>query len=61
MDVLVSISISSSSPHYKEMVSIAMAAYATKDSTVDITLRDSCNSFGNAQDMIGLKAGTMPW
>ena len=53
--------INSSAPHYKEMVSIAMTAYASAQKSVDLTVSDTCNHFGNAQDLIGIKMGIMPW
>ena len=53
--------ISSSAPHYKEMVSIAMTAYASAQKSVDLYVSNTCNHFGNAQDLIGIKMGIMPW
>jgi len=53
--------INSSAPHYKEMVSIAMTAYASDQKTVDLHVADTCNYYGNAQDLIGIKIGNMPW
>ena len=53
--------IDSSSPHYKEMVSLAMTAYASKQNTVDIAVVSSCNYHANSRDMIGIKMGSIPW
>lgn len=53
--------INSSAPHYKEMVSIAMTAYASAQKTVDLHVSNTCNYFGNSQDLRGIKMGTMPW
>ncbi|MBO2587801.1 hypothetical protein [Shewanella algae] len=53
--------ISSTAPHYKEMVSIAMTAYASVQNSVDLYVTDTCNHWGNAQDLLGIKMGKMPW
>ena len=53
--------INSSAPHYKEMVSIAMTAYASGQKSVDLIVADTCNYWGNAQDLIGIKMGSMPF
>ena len=53
--------ISSSAPQYKEIVSLVMTAYATKDSKVDVYVTDSCKHWGNAQDILGVKMGDMVW
>jgi len=54
-------SISSDAPHYKEMVKIAMAAYTSGQKTVDLYVKDSCNYWGNSQDLLGIKMGKMPF
>ena len=53
--------INSSSPHYKEMVSLVLTAYASKQKTVDIAVVESCNYHHNSQDMVGIKMGSIPW
>ena len=53
--------INSSSPNYKEVVSVVLSAYHSKENKVDLNVSPSCNSFGNAQDVVGVKIGDMPW
>ncbi|KZN61379.1 hypothetical protein [Pseudoalteromonas luteoviolacea] len=53
--------IDSTSPNFKEMVSIALTAYATKEKTVELVTTPTCKSWGNAQDLLGIKIGSMPW
>ena len=53
--------ISSSAPHYKEMVSLVMTAYVSGQTSVDVYASDTCNHWGNAQDIRGIKMGPMPW
>ncbi|WP_444996258.1 hypothetical protein [Aliikangiella sp. IMCC44359] len=53
--------INSDSPSYKELVSIAMTAYASKEKNVDIIGINTCNYFSNSQDLMGIKIGNMPW
>lgn len=55
------LAISSTAPQYKEMVSIAFTAYVKQDNKVDILVNESCVHWGNAEDMLGIKIGTMPW
>jgi len=55
------LAINSSAPHYKEMVSIAMAANISGQNTVDVYVTGTCDYYGNAQDILGIKMGTMPW
>ncbi|WP_325892217.1 hypothetical protein [Grimontia sp. NTOU-MAR1] len=55
------LAISSTAPHYKEMVTIAMTAYTSQQNNVDIYVSDTCNHWGNAQDILGIKMGTIPW
>jgi hypothetical protein len=55
------LAIDSGAPQFKEMVAIALMAYAKADTKVDILVNDSCNYWGNAEDMIGMKMGDMPW
>ena len=55
------LAINSSAPHYKEMVSIAMAANVSGQKTVDIYVTDTCRYYGNAQDILGIKMGIMSW
>jgi hypothetical protein len=54
-------SINSTSPNYKEMVSLVLSAYHSKENNVDINVLPSCSAFGNAQDVLGVKIGDMPW
>ena len=53
--------INSNAPHYKEIVSLVLTAYASKQNTVDLYVTESCNYFGNAQDVLGVKMGDIPW
>ncbi|ACA85765.1 hypothetical protein [Shewanella woodyi] len=53
--------IDSNVPNYQEMVSLAMTAYISGQTNVDLYVTESCNSWGNAQDLRGIKMGTMPW
>lgn len=53
------LAIDSSNPHYKEIVSLATAAYVSKDKLTDFYVIDTCNFFGNAQDIYAIKMGTM--
>ncbi|NOU52328.1 hypothetical protein HG263_17515 [Pseudoalteromonas sp. JBTF-M23] len=53
--------ISSTAPHYKEVMSLAMTAYAKQDNTVDIRVLNSCGYFVNAADILGIKTGVMPF
>ncbi|WFB46714.1 hypothetical protein [Vibrio coralliilyticus] len=53
--------IDSNTPNFKEMVSIAMTAYATKDKSVDLIVNTTCNHWSNSQDLLGIKIGVMPW
>ena len=55
------LAISSTAPQYKEMVSIAFIAYVKQDSKVDILVNESCVHWSNAEDMLGIKMGTIPW
>jgi hypothetical protein len=55
------LAIDSGAPQYKEMVAIALMAYAKADTKVDILVNDSCNYWGNAEDIVGIKMGDMPW
>lgn len=54
-------SVSSTDPSYKELVSIALTAYASAQSSVDLVVSSTCNHWGNAQDLRGIKMGKMPW
>ncbi|MBA6233641.1 MULTISPECIES: hypothetical protein [unclassified Colwellia] len=53
--------IDSNTPNFKEMVSIVMTAYATGEESVDLIVNTTCNHWGNAQDLLGIKIGKMPW
>jgi hypothetical protein len=53
--------IDSSTPNFKEMVSIAMTAYATGEKSVDLIVNTTCNHWGNSQDLLGIKIGKIPW
>ena len=53
--------IDSNTPNFKEMVSAAMTAYATKDKKVDLIVNKTCNHWGNSQDLLGIKIGDMHW
>jgi hypothetical protein len=53
--------IDSSVPNYQEMVSMAMTAYISGQTNIDLYVAESCSSWGNAQDVRGIKMGTMPW
>ena len=53
--------IDSSSPGFKETVAVVMTAYTKGDNNVDLITNSSCTSWGNAQDLSGIKIGTMPW
>lgn len=55
------LAINSTSPHYKELVSLVFAAYLSGQNNVDIYVADTCNYFGNAQDIISIKVGDIPW
>jgi hypothetical protein len=55
------LAIDSGAPQFKEMVAIALMAYAKADTKVDILVNDSCNYWGNAEDIAGIKMGDMPW
>jgi len=48
-------------PHFKELVSVALTAYASGKNNVDVFVKGSCNYFGNAQDILGIKIGEMAW
>jgi len=43
------------------MVSIVMTAYATGEKSVDLLVDTTCNNWSNAQDLLGIKIGKMPW
>lgn len=51
--------IDSTMPHFKEIVSVALSAYVSKEKTVDIYARDNCIFWGDAQDLIAIKVGNM--
>ncbi|MDK1311064.1 hypothetical protein [Pseudoalteromonas ardens] len=53
--------IDDSMPNFDEMVSIAMTAYATGEKSVDLAASKTCNHWGNAQDLLGIKIGSMVW
>lgn len=53
--------IDSSVPNYQEMVSMAMTAYVSGQTSISLHVTDTCSSWGNAQDVRGIKMGTMPW
>lgn len=53
--------IDSTTPNFKEMVSIALTAYTSKEKSVDIYVNPTCNHWGNSQDITGIKIGTMPF
>ena len=55
------LAINSTAPHYKEMVSLAMAANVSSQNTIDVYVTESCDYYSNAQDILGIKMGTMPW
>tara|TARA_R110002072_G_scaffold33030_7_gene100242 strand:+ start:715 stop:1065 length:351 start_codon:yes stop_codon:yes gene_type:complete len=55
------LAITSSVPHYKELVSIAMTAYVSKESNVDIYVKETCDYSSNSQDILGIKMGSMVW
>ena len=55
------LALSDNSPHYEEMVAIALAAYTSKDTQVDVYVTETCNHWGNAEDILGIKMGAMPW
>ncbi|MEC4729042.1 hypothetical protein HWQ46_26370 [Shewanella sp. D64] len=53
--------IDSSVPNYQEIVSMAMTAYISGETNIDLYVAESCSSWGNAQDVRGIKMGTMSW
>lgn len=53
--------INSNSPNYKEVVSLVLAAYHSQEKNIDIAANSSCNTWENAQDLIGIKSGNMPF
>ena len=53
--------IDSTTPNFKEMVSIAMTAYATGENSVDLSVNPTCNHWSNSQDLRGIKIGKMPF
>ncbi|MBL4829229.1 MAG: hypothetical protein JKY55_04970 [Aliivibrio sp.] len=53
--------ISSTAANYKEMVTLAMTAYAAKDKHVELIVSDTCNHWGNSQDVLGIKVGEITW
>jgi len=55
------LAISSSAPHYKETVALAMAAKISGDTAVAVYVTGTCNYFGNAQDILGVKMGDIAW
>ncbi|KAF7786132.1 hypothetical protein PRUB_a0603 [Pseudoalteromonas rubra] len=38
-----------------------MTAYATGEKSVDLAASETCNHWGNAQDLLGIKIGSMVW
>ncbi|MGF1863697.1 hypothetical protein L4D15_00260 [Enterovibrio norvegicus] len=55
------LAISSTAPHYKEIVSIVMTAYTSNQNNVDIFVTDTCEHWGNSQDILGVKMGSIAW
>jgi len=55
------LAINSDAPHFKDLVSIALAAQVSKQNTVDVYYTKTCNYFSNAADIIGIKMGQIPW
>ena len=55
------LAINSDAPQFKDLVSIALSAYALNDLQVDVHANDTCEYFGNAEDILGIKMGAMPW
>ena len=55
------LAIDSSNPHYKEIVALVMAAYVSKDKSIDFYVTDTCNFFPHTQDIFAVKMGTMPF
>ncbi len=53
--------IDSSVLNYQEMVSMAMTAYVSGQNSISLYVSESCTSWGNAQDVRGIKMGAMPW
>ncbi len=53
--------ISSTAANYDEMVTLVMTAYAAKEKHVDLLVSDSCKHWGDAQDILGIKVGMIPW
>ncbi|CCN37647.1 conserved exported hypothetical protein [Vibrio nigripulchritudo SO65] len=53
--------IDSTTPNFKEMVTVAMTAYATGENSVDIIVKKSCTHWSNSQDLVGIKIGKMPF
>lgn len=53
--------IDSRSAAYKDIVALVMTAYARGEKQVEINARETCHSWGNAQDFFGIKFGSMPW
>ncbi len=48
-------------PHFKELVSLTIAANISGQRTVDILVADTCGYHSNAQDILGVKIGVIPW
>ncbi|WP_125717200.1 hypothetical protein [Pseudoalteromonas rubra] len=53
--------IDSTAANFQEVVSIAMMAYATGNTVHIKGIKDSCNYWGNAQDMKGIAVGSIPF
>ncbi|QDO85864.1 hypothetical protein FM037_24645 [Shewanella psychropiezotolerans] len=53
--------IDSSVPNYQEMVSMVMTAYVSGQTSISLHVIETCSSWGNAQDVRGIKMGAMPW
>lgn len=51
--------INSSLPHFKEIVSLVLNAYVSKENKVDILAGEDCTYFPNAQDFTAIKVGNM--
>ncbi len=55
------LAINSDAHQFKDLVSIALSAYALNDLQVDVYANGTCNYWSNSEDILGIKMGAMPW
>ncbi|WP_194866950.1 hypothetical protein [Pseudoalteromonas sp. PPB1] len=53
--------IDSTAANFKEMVSVAMMAYATGETVHIKGIKDSCKYWSNSQDLKGIAIGSIPF